>query len=183
MEALGNEGKVEEAMELSKSIEELKRKKKDLENDVRTVLNTPQVRLRVCETCSAQLSIMEHETRLADHYGGKMHLGMEEIRERYEEMSKTIEARRAAWKKARFSKFDSRVDERDRDREKYRESSNKDSRDYRDRDRERDRDRDRERRRSSRSPPRRRRSRSPRSSRESSRRDDRDRDIRRDRER
>uniref|UniRef100_A0A0N5AB42 RNA-binding protein Luc7-like 2 n=1 Tax=Syphacia muris TaxID=451379 RepID=A0A0N5AB42_9BILA len=86
METLGNEGKVEEAMELSKTIEELKRKKRDLENDVRTVLNTPQVRLRVCETCSAQLSIMEHETRLADHYGGKMHLGMERIRDTCEEM-------------------------------------------------------------------------------------------------
>lgn len=31
MEALGNEGKVEEAMELSKTIEEYKRKKRDLE--------------------------------------------------------------------------------------------------------------------------------------------------------
>lgn len=31
MEALGNEGKVDEAMELSKTIEELKKKKKDLE--------------------------------------------------------------------------------------------------------------------------------------------------------
>ena len=59
---------------------------KEVQNDVRTVLNTPQVRLRVCETCSAQLSIMEHETRLADHYGGKMHLGMEKIREICEEM-------------------------------------------------------------------------------------------------
>ncbi|EJW73842.1 hypothetical protein WUBG_15251 [Wuchereria bancrofti] len=86
MEALGNEGKVEEAMELSKTIEEYKRKKRDLENDVRTVLNTPQVRLRVCDMCGAQLSLMEHETRLADHYGGKMHCGMETIREQYSEM-------------------------------------------------------------------------------------------------
>lgn len=56
------------------------------ENDVRTVLNTPQVRLRVCDMCGAQLSLMEHETRLADHYGGKMHCGMETIREQYSEM-------------------------------------------------------------------------------------------------
>ncbi|VDK58723.1 unnamed protein product [Gongylonema pulchrum] len=73
-------------MELSKTIEEYKKKKRDLENDVRTVLNTPQVRLRVCDMCGAQLSLMEHETRLADHYGGKMHCGMEAIRDRYEEM-------------------------------------------------------------------------------------------------
>uniref|UniRef100_F1KQI7 Luc7-like protein 3 n=1 Tax=Ascaris suum TaxID=6253 RepID=F1KQI7_ASCSU len=137
MEALGNEGKVDEAMELSKTIEELKKKKKDLENDMRTVLNTPQVRLRVCEMCSAQLSIMEHETRLADHYGGKMHVGMEMIRERYEQMKKTIDERRAAWRKARLSGIPpltrdadrSERDKRDRERD-YRDS--RDTKDYRD---------------------------------------------------
>lgn len=40
--------------------------------------------------CSAQLSIMEHETRLADHYGGKMHVGMESIRDRLEEMKVNV---------------------------------------------------------------------------------------------
>lgn len=29
---------------------------------------------------------MDHETRLADHYGGKMHLGMVTIRDKYAEM-------------------------------------------------------------------------------------------------
>lgn len=43
-----------------------------------------QQRLRVCETCGAQLNILDHESRLADHYGGKMHLGMVDIREKYE---------------------------------------------------------------------------------------------------
>ncbi|VDN52242.1 unnamed protein product [Dracunculus medinensis] len=107
MEALGNEGKVEEAMELSKTIEEYKRKKRDLENDVRTVLNTPQIRLRVCDMCSAQLSIMEHETRLADHYGGKMHVGMESIhrRDRYREDNSDYR-----------DKYRDRMKDRDRDR-------------------------------------------------------------------
>jgi RNA-binding protein Luc7-like 2 len=45
-----------------------------------------QQRLRVCEACGAQLNILDHESRLADHYGGKMHLGMVQIREKYEEM-------------------------------------------------------------------------------------------------
>ncbi|VIO94744.1 Hypothetical 37.0 kDa protein B0495.8 in chromosome II, putative [Brugia malayi] len=187
MEALGNEGKVEEAMELSKTIEEYKRKKRDLENDVRTVLNTPQVRLRVCDMCGAQLSLMEHETRLADHYGGKMHCGMETIREQYSEMKKTVEGRRAEWKKVRLGLGSPRDDRNDRDRRDrdYRTRE----RDYDSRDRERDRERDRDRdrngdrlrdrvreRRRSRSA--RRKSRSPRSTR------DRDRDSRRnDRER
>lgn len=58
---------------------------------MRTVLNTPQVRLRVCDMCGAQLSLMEHETRLADHYGGKMHCGMETIREQYSEMKVCVQ--------------------------------------------------------------------------------------------
>ena len=40
----------------------------------------------MCEACGAQLNILDHESRLADHYGGKMHLGMIEIREKFEEM-------------------------------------------------------------------------------------------------
>ncbi|VDK43050.1 unnamed protein product [Anisakis simplex] len=188
MEALGNEGKVDEAMELSKTIEELKKRKKDLENDMRTVLNTPQVRLRVCEMCSAQLSIMEHETRLADHYGGKMHVGMETIRERYEQMKvgvfyccagggdllllslpyllRKYECRRAEWRKVRFGMngrddFRSDRDRKDRERES-RNDVGRETRDYRDsKEVGRDfRDARNERRRSSRSPPRRRRSRS-----------------------
>ncbi|EPB69457.1 hypothetical protein ANCCEY_11452, partial [Ancylostoma ceylanicum] len=43
-------------------------------------------RLRVCEDCGAQLNIMDHESRIADHFGGKMHLGMVECREKYAEM-------------------------------------------------------------------------------------------------
>lgn len=54
-----------------------------------------QQRLRVCETCGAQLNILDHETRLQDHYGGKMHLGMIEIREKYDQMKNKMPERRA----------------------------------------------------------------------------------------
>lgn len=43
-------------------------------------------RLRVCDDCGAQLNILDHETRIADHFNGKMHLGMVEVRERYNQM-------------------------------------------------------------------------------------------------
>jgi hypothetical protein len=56
--------------------------------------NPAQQRLRVCETCGAQLNILDHESRLADHYGGKMHLGMIDIREKYEEMKVYIYSRK-----------------------------------------------------------------------------------------
>jgi hypothetical protein len=32
------------------------------------------------------LNVLDHESRLADHFGGRMHLGMVQIREKYEEM-------------------------------------------------------------------------------------------------
>ena len=34
-----------------------------------------QQKLRVCEVCSAYLGIHDNDRRLADHFGGKLHLG------------------------------------------------------------------------------------------------------------
>ncbi|CAI4226433.1 unnamed protein product [Auanema sp. JU1783] len=78
MEALGNMGKVEESIKLSKSVEELRLRKSELEaqTEVRPTGPGNASRLRVCEECGAQLNIMDHESRIADHYNGKMHLGM-----------------------------------------------------------------------------------------------------------
>jgi hypothetical protein len=113
VEALGNEGRINESIELSKKVDELKKKKREFEvtltckiinfhikffNFIITKFqsemkgsNTPVIqRLRVCEACSAQLNIMDHESRLQDHYGGKMHLGMVEIRERFAELKVCI---------------------------------------------------------------------------------------------
>ncbi|VDO90676.1 unnamed protein product [Haemonchus placei] len=88
--------------------------------------------MRVCEDCGAQLNIMDHESRIADHFGGKMHLGMVECRERYAEMKKTIEDRRRERREkgldgSRFAERRRSPPRRDRDRE---------DRDRRDRDRE-----------------------------------------------
>lgn len=75
---------IHESVEMTRTVEELKRRKRELEADMKPVV--AQARLRVCEACGAQLNILDHESRLADHYGGKMHLGMIEIREKYEQM-------------------------------------------------------------------------------------------------
>uniref|UniRef100_A0A914E2L0 Luc7-like protein 3 n=1 Tax=Acrobeloides nanus TaxID=290746 RepID=A0A914E2L0_9BILA len=162
VEKLGNEGKVEESMQLSKSVEELKRKKRELELEVRA-MQPSQQRLRVCEACGAQLNILDHESRLADHYGGKMHLGMVEIREKFEKMKKNVEQRRKE-----------RREEYEKDRSERRGESYDRERGQHDRDRYGDRERrryddDRDRRRDrSRSPRRSRRSRSRSPSRKSS---------------
>ncbi|XGW10038.1 hypothetical protein V3C99_011927 [Haemonchus contortus] len=167
MEELGNMGKVEESMRLSKTVEDLRARKAELESQTDFRLAGPgsnAARLRVCEDCGAQLNIMDHESRIADHFGGKMHLGMVECRERYAEMKKTIEDRRKERREkgldgSRFAERRRSPPRRDRDRE---------DRDKRDRDRE-----DRGSRHGSGSSRRRSRSRS----------NDRDRDRRRDRER
>ncbi|TMS35241.1 hypothetical protein L596_002686 [Steinernema carpocapsae] len=143
VEELGNDGKIEESLTLTKTVEELKKRKRELENEMRT--NVPsQQRLRVCEACGAQLNILDHESRLADHYGGKMHLGMVEIREKYNKMKETIEERREARRKNESSERDR---PRDRDRRRDYDNSRRDRRDRADRDDyRRDRDRDSERR-------------------------------------
>ncbi|KAL7672979.1 hypothetical protein ACOME3_007854 [Neoechinorhynchus agilis] len=53
-----------------------------------------QYKLRVCEVCSAYLGIHDNDRRLADHFGGKLHLGFIRIRERYADLKKKIEARK-----------------------------------------------------------------------------------------
>jgi len=130
MEALGNEGKVHESVELSRTVSELQRKKQDLENELRNGQPIQQ-RLRVCEVCGAQLNILDHESRLADHFGGKLHIGMSQIREKYEEMKKIVDERRA-------SKRDTEDKHRkSSDRDRKRRSKSRESREKRHRSRSR----------------------------------------------
>lgn len=48
-----------------------------------------QQKLRVCEVCSAYLGIHDNDRRLADHFGGKLHLGFIKIREKLAELQVT----------------------------------------------------------------------------------------------
>ncbi len=45
-----------------------------------------QQKLRVCEVCSAYLGLHDNDRRLADHFGGKLHLGFIEIREKLDKL-------------------------------------------------------------------------------------------------
>lgn len=49
-----------------------------------------QQKLRVCEVCSAYLGIHDNDRRLADHFGGKLHLGFIKIREKLAELEVSI---------------------------------------------------------------------------------------------
>lgn len=123
-----------------------------------------QQKLRVCEVCSAYLGIHDNDRRLADHFGGKLHLGFIKIREDLAKLEATMEVRRAlkreakmleiangggaAVKKEEKSGFGRRdVEDRRRDRDRDRRRSRSRSRDRR-RDRDRSRDRHRRHRRS-----------------------------------
>ncbi|PZC86419.1 hypothetical protein B5X24_HaOG209138 [Helicoverpa armigera] len=189
-EALGEEGMVEESVKLMGEIDELRKKKAVAEQEYRNSMpasSYQQQKLRVCEVCSAYLGIHDNDRRLADHFGGKLHLGFITIREKLAELKKTVDKRReerGASERERSGGRRHYVGGRELDRRarRHRESArdrdrNKESdrdRDRKDRDRrDGERDRERERRRS--------RSRS-RSKREGSRERSRGRDRERERE-
>merc|ERR1719309_173790 len=114
-EEAGAAGKVEESLKLMEEVEELKKKKLLAEQEYRNSMpasSYQQQKLRVCEICSAYLGIHDNDRRLADHFGGKLHLGYIKIREKLEELKLTVDARR---------------EERKADREKYRNEREKDS--------------------------------------------------------
>ena len=53
-------------------------------------------KLRVCDVCGAYLSVLDSDRRLADHFGGKMHLGYHELRNMLSKFKEEREKRKAA---------------------------------------------------------------------------------------
>merc|ERR1712051_410270 len=162
-EQAGAEGKVEESMKFMEEVDDI-RKKVSAELEYRNSMpasSYQQQKLRVCEICSAYLGIHDNDRRLADHFGGKLHLGFIKIREKLDGLLATYEDRKTKRREARirdglpptaYAADFSYVGEGrgglgDVAREKEDEERKSSSR----RDRDRDRDRDRHRRRRSRS--------------------------------
>jgi len=97
-EQKGAEGEVEESMKLMEEVEDCRKQKVEAEQDYRNSMpasSYQQQKLRVCEVCMAYLGIHDNDRRLADHFGGKLHLGFIEIRDKLAELDKDIEARKA----------------------------------------------------------------------------------------
>ncbi|KAG8217866.1 hypothetical protein J3R82DRAFT_6032 [Butyriboletus roseoflavus] len=84
IETLGEQGKVEESMREMAAIEALKSEKTEKERELQQLTDTSGAsghqKLRVCDVCGAYLSVLDSDRRLADHFGGKMHLGYHELR-------------------------------------------------------------------------------------------------------
>nr|CAI5822555.1 unnamed protein product [Callosobruchus analis] len=155
-ERLGEEGFVDESMKLMEEVDELRKKKLEAEQEYRNSMpgsSYQQQKLRVCEVCSAYLGIHDNDRRLADHFGGKLHLGFIKIREKLAELEKTAEKRKE--EKRRAGKDRDRDDDRyegRRYREQYVGSRELDRRSRRHRSRSKDRkERERESRKSNRS--------------------------------
>ncbi|KAK7075277.1 putative RNA-binding protein Luc7-like 1 [Halocaridina rubra] len=160
-EALGADGLVEESMKLMEEVEDLRKTKAAAEHEYRNSMpasSYQQQKLRVCEVCSAYLGIHDNDRRLADHFGGKLHLGFIKIREKLEDLKKTVESRkekrREEWEMERTSRYGAESGEYDfpreneRERERYRDNDRDRRERYRDSDREKRRRRSRSRSRS-----------------------------------
>jgi len=136
-EELGAEGLVEESMKLMEEVEDIRKQKATAEQEYRNSMpasSYQQQKLRVCEVCSAYLGIHDNDRRLADHFGGKLHLGFIKIREKLAELRKSIDQRHDERRKAREAEL---MERRERSRSRSRERHSRSGR--RSRSRERDR--------------------------------------------
>ncbi|XP_072228838.1 putative RNA-binding protein Luc7-like 1 isoform X4 [Leuresthes tenuis] len=165
-EQLGAEGNVDEAQKVLQEVEKVRTRKKDAEEEYRNSMpasSFQQQKLRVCEVCSAYLGLHDNDRRLADHFGGKLHLGFIQIREKLDQLKKTVvdkqekrnqerlkrrEEREKEEKMKRRTRSRSREHRRSRSRDRRRRRSRSSSRDKR---RSRSRSRERRRRHRSRS--------------------------------
>ncbi|KAJ8345220.1 hypothetical protein SKAU_G00294130 [Synaphobranchus kaupii] len=146
-EQLGGEGNVDEAQQVLEKVENTRTMKREAEDVYRNSMpasSFQQQKLRVCEVCSAYLGLHDNDRRLADHFGGKLHLGFIEIREKLEKLRKAVTDKQELMRTRRREERD-REEEREREWERERE---KEREKEREREREREREKDRRRTRS-----------------------------------
>lgn len=121
------------------AIEALKSEKADKERELQQLTDTSGAsghqKLRVCDVCGAYLSVLDSDRRLADHFGGKMHLGYHELRNMLQKFKEEREKRKTTAPSSAPPPGAGSARPGDRD---YRASKD----DYRDRDRDRGYDRD-----------------------------------------
>ncbi|XP_077225127.1 LUC7 related protein isoform X2 [Tasmannia lanceolata] len=91
-EDLGEQGMVDEAQKALEEAEALKklgaRQEPILDSSKYTAADVriTDQKLRVCDICGAFLSVYDSDRRLADHFGGKLHMGYMQIREKLTEL-------------------------------------------------------------------------------------------------
>jgi len=158
-EKAGMAGEVDKSQKIMQEVETLKEQKRDAEASYRNSMPSSllqQQRLRVCEVCSSYLENFEglhdNDKRLADHFGGKLHIGFIDLRDKLKELSGFCAEHREEFEKsgALLKRQRSRSRSRSRDRSHRHRRSRSRSRDRKDRRHRRSRSRDRYHRRDSR---------------------------------
>ncbi|KAL6139347.1 hypothetical protein ACLB2K_064624 [Fragaria x ananassa] len=149
-EDLGEQGMVDEAQKALEEAEALKklppRQEPVLDSSKYTAADVriTDQKLRVCDICGAFLSVYDSDRRLADHFGGKLHLGYMQIREKLAELqAEKNKIRKVDRYDERRSKERSKECEPSRDRERGDSRDRGRDLDRRSRDRDRHYDRDR----------------------------------------
>ncbi|CAM0945318.1 unnamed protein product [Alopecurus aequalis] len=137
-EELGESGMIDEAQKLLDEAEALKklgaRPQPVTESAKMSAhVQTTDQKLRLCDICGAFLSVYDSDRRLADHFGGKLHMGYMLIREKLselqEEKNKRRKVDRAEYDRRERSTERDRASSRDRHRGERGSSSGRD-RDY-----------------------------------------------------
>lgn len=160
-EDLGEQGMVDEAQKALEEAEALKKlhaRQEPAQDSTKYTAADVRItdqKLRVCDICGAFLSVYDSDRRLADHFGGKLHLGYMQIRDKLAELQEERnkirkvdhhEDRRSKERSKdrdrESSKDQERADSRDRGRDYDRRSRDRDRHHERDRGYERERDRD-----------------------------------------
>lgn len=124
-EQLGAEGNVEESQKVMDEVENTRIRKREAEEIYRSSMpasSFQQQKLRVCEVCSAYLGLHDNDRRLADHFGGKLHLGFIEIREKLDELQRIVAEKQEKRNQDRLKRREER-DREERDKLKKRSRS------------------------------------------------------------
>lgn len=98
-EQAAKDGEADKSLQLMEQVELLKRKRRELlwqsntaasstgaNASVAMMVDNVNQKLRVCDVCGAFLSIFDSDRRLADHFGGKVHMGYVQIRKKLKEL-------------------------------------------------------------------------------------------------
>lgn len=89
-EDLGEKGMIDEAQKALGEAEALRklsaRPESTQDSKYSADVRITDQKLRVCDICGAFLSVYDNDRRLMDHFGGKLHLGYIQIREKLAEM-------------------------------------------------------------------------------------------------
>ncbi|KAF7089916.1 hypothetical protein CFC21_092767 [Triticum aestivum] len=139
-EELGESGMIDEAQKLLDEAEALKKlgaRPQPVPDSAKmsTHVQITDQKLRLCDICGAFLSVYDSDRRLADHFGGKLHMGYMLIREKLSELQEEKNKRRKVDRTEHDRRSKERSTERDRassrDRHRGDRSSSRDRhRDY-----------------------------------------------------